>query len=309
MPIENDLRDRCEKNGYERCIVSFIEILGFRRSIKIEHSSKVLKALTALRKFTRGDGNDEAPPTRMDEVRLYSQAYSESVAHAVVRVRTIDTQSEDGPFLYELYNLAMAQAECVNQGLLIRGGTTIGCVHVGLDGQGPIFGDGMVRAYEMQRDEAKYPRLLIDDMAIESFLSDPSLWQLGQFDENDAEMARNLIKQAEDGSFFVDYLRAMEVGEFDDGELGRLRFLERHKNVVVTELNRADDKTRRELIWVARYHNDFVGELRSQFEGGSSGAFEALVGTAPVAYFDSLLIKGAWSTFISDLADLTRAVG
>jgi hypothetical protein len=200
-----------DARGYERCLVTFVDILGYRELLKTRHSSEIQEALEALRNFARGDGDDEEPPSRSDEVRLYSQAFSESVSDAVVRVRTVDTQSLDGPCLYELLDLMHAQIECINRGMLIRGGMTIGRTHVGLDGRGPIFGEAMVRAYEIEQGEAVHPRIMIDDDAIAAFLTDPSLWQHGQFDENDAEMALRFIAVSEDGSYFLDYLRAADA--------------------------------------------------------------------------------------------------
>ncbi|HEU4962079.1 MAG TPA: hypothetical protein VFT56_16945 [Sphingomonas sp.] len=291
MTKADDTTDENDRaRGYERCIVTFVDILGYRELLKTRHSSDILEALRALRKFTRGDGDDEEPPRRSDEFRLYSQAFSESVSDAVVRVRTIDTQSLDGPFLYELLDLMHAQIECVNRGILIRGGMTIGRAHVGLDGRGPIFGEAMVRAYEIEQGEAVHPRLMIDDDAIVAFLTDSSLWQHGQFDGNDAEMARRYIGVSEDGSYFLDYLNAADAGEFDDGEIGRFAFLARHRDVVEEGLISATGKARRKLIWLANYHNRFICGLRSHYdEYDTNGEFEAAMGISPRGMFDGLL--------------------
>lgn len=291
--------------GYERCIVTFIDILGYRELLRTRHSSEIRDALDALRRFTRGDGDDEEPPRRSDEFRLCSQAFSESVSDAVVRVRTIETQSLDGPFLYELLDLMHAQVECVNRGMLIRGGLAIGPAHVGLDGKGPIFGEAMVRAYEIEQGEAVHPRIMIDDAAMAAFLVDPTLWQHGQFDENDAEMARRYIAVSEDGSYFLDYLNAADAGEFDDGEIGRFAFLRRHRDVVESALASATGKARRKLMWLANYHNRFVAALRGGYdETDPSGAFEAEMGVGPRVLFDGLLVRGSGPDLDSALSGL-----
>lgn len=295
-------------SGYERAIVTFIDILGFRSLLATRDAGEILEILRLLRDYTRGDGHEEPRPRSSDEIRLYSQSFSESVSDAVVRVRTTETQSRDGPFLYELINLMHAQIECLNRGILIRGGLTIGDVHVGLDGSGPVFGPAMVRAYEIEQGEAVYPRIMIDEGAIDAFMEDPFLWQEGQFDENDLEMARRYITVGEDGSYFLDYLSAADAGEFDDGEIGRFSFLMRHRDLIERELQSVRGKVRRKLIWLANYHNRFVAELRTRYDmEDASGDFEATMEVPPNELFDSLSIDGSWLRFGERLAALLES--
>jgi hypothetical protein len=290
-------------SGYERAIVTFVDILGFRSLLATRDAGQILEILQLLRAYTRGDGHEEPRSRSFDEIRLYSQSFSESVSDAVVRVRTTETQSQDGPFLYELLNLMHAQIACLNRGILIRGGLTIGQVHVGLDGSGPVFGPAMVQAYQLEQSEAVFPRIIIDEAAIEAFLEDPSLWQEGQFDENDFEMARRYIAVSEDGSYFLDYLSAADAGEFDDGELGRFEFLLSHRELIERELRSAQGRQRHKLIWLANYHNRFVADLRTRYDmEDASGAFEV----SPTELFNNLVIDGSWLRFGDRLAGLIQ---
>lgn len=291
--------------GYERAIVTFIDILGFRALIETRDTAEILEILQFLRASTRGDGHEDPRPTRSDEARLHTQSFSESVSDAVVRVRTTVTQSHDGPFLYELLNLMHAQIQCLSRGILIRGGLTLGNIHVGPGGEGPVFGPAMVRAYQIEQSEAVYPRIMIDEAAIEAFLEDPTLWQESQFDENDLEMAQRYISVAEDGSYFLDYLAAADAGEFDHGEAGRFTFLETHRDLIERELQSSQGRERRKLIWLANYHNRFVAELRIWYDmADASGEFEAEMEISPAELFDSLMIDGNWLHFEERLAEL-----
>jgi hypothetical protein len=297
------------ERGFERCVVTFIDILGYKHLLKTRHAKDIAKVVNALRSFTAGDADEEDTPKSSDEVRLYTQSFSESVSDAVVRVRTVDTQSKDGPFAYELIDLALAIVECVNQGILIRGGMTIGPVHVGLDGQGPIFGNGMVRAYEIEENEAVYPRIMIDDEALQAYLSDKSLWQDGEFNPHEARLSVQYLGVADDGSHFVDYLRAADAGEFDDGVAGQFTFLARHRKLIVDGLKSTDAKVRRKLVWLANYHNRFVAELRVKYDmNDPNGAFYDEIGTSPPKLFDSLMIEQSWTNVISRLNDLAGDV-
>ena len=289
--------------GFERCVVTFIDILGYRNLLNTRRAEEIVGVVNALRGFAAGDADDEVPPTRSDEWRLYTQSFSESVSDAVVRVRTIDTQSQDGPFVHELIDLMHATIECINRGILIRGGMTIGPVHVGLDGRGPIFGNGMVRAYKIEEEEAVFPRIMIDDQALEAYLADDTLWQDGEQDGYEAALAMRFIGVAEDGSHFIDYLRAAGPGEFDAGVAGQFGFLQRHRRVIVDNLAIADAKARRKLVWLANYHNRYVAELRERYDmGDPDGAFQAELETTPVELFDSLVIEGSWISIIGRLA-------
>ena len=294
--------------GYERCIVTFIDILGYRVLLKTRNASDIVKIVRTLRAFTAGDADHHEPPTRMDEVRLHTQSFSESVSDAVVRVRTVDTQSQDGPFVHELIDLMHASIECVNQGILVRGGMTIGPVHVGLDGKGPIFGNAMVRAYEIQENEAVYPRIMIDEDAIEVYLTDESLWQDGEFNHCEEETARRFIGVTEDGSYFVDYLNAARPDDFDEGIAGQFLFLQRHRDVIVDGLAKADAKARRKLAWLANYHNRFIAKLREQYDmTDPDGAFEAKTGMAPIHLLDALVIEGSWLSVAARLATIGKS--
>ena len=305
MTDSTDAQQNDYDRGFERCVVTFIDILGYRNLLNTMHADDLVKVVSALRGFAAGDGDEDEPPQRSDEIRLYTQAFSESVSDAVVRVRTVDTQSQDGPFVHELIDLMHATIECVSRGILIRGGMTIGPVHVGLDGKGPIFGNGMVRAYRIEEDEAVYPRIMIDDEAIEAYLTDPTLWKDGDQDGHEAGLARQFIGVAEDGSHFLDYLRAAGPGEFDGGVAGHFEFLRRHKRLIVDNMANADAKARRKLVWLASYHNRFIAELRGDYDmDDPNGAFYAELETTPVELFDSLEIEGSWTGLVRRLAAL-----
>lgn len=291
------------ERGYERGIVTFIDILGFKSLLATRSPEQIKEILGKLRHFTKGFANEEAPPTRSDEMRLYSQAFSESVSDAVVRVRTVDTQIQDGGFGHELIDLMHAQVECVNAGILIRGGMTIGPVHVAMGGQEPIFGSAMVRAYEIEENEAVYPRIMIDEKLINAYQMDISLWIDGGFDPDYAQMVENFIGVGDDGSFYLDYLKGAGPGEFDDGVLGQFSFLGRHKEIIEEKLDGSTGSIRRKLVWLANYHNRSVASIRDEYDmDDPDSAFAAAIGVPPRELFDSLLIPHGGANFAAGIA-------
>ncbi|TCP99550.1 hypothetical protein C8J46_103438 [Sphingomonas sp. PP-F2F-A104-K0414] len=260
-------------DGYEPGIVSFIDILGFRALLATRSASEIQEVILNLREIT---ASEEPPARRMKEVRLTSRAFADSVSDAVVRVRVYDTQFADGAFFQELLDLLHIQLQCVGTGVLIRAGVAIGDVHVGPNGKGPVFGPAMVRAFEIESEEAIFPRIVLDEDAYQLFLTDARLRNDGHELEEEVGYVDKLLRRGEDGTRFVDYLAASE-SEFDDFA-GYLTFLDNHaamvRNNLVAKLKPA---VRRKYAWLARYHNDVIDTLTDEFENGrrSAGDFGA----------------------------------
>lgn len=102
-PAANPPHD--DADGYEDCVVSFIDVLGFRELLG-RPASEVLRTLRILRHFATP--RERSTPRRMKDVRVTSRAFAESVSDAVVRIRVYDTQYRDGAFFHELLDLLHA---------------------------------------------------------------------------------------------------------------------------------------------------------------------------------------------------------
>ena len=201
-----EIAARVPGEGYEPCIVSFIDVLGFRNLLGTRHAHDIRDVLLQLREFTAPI--EERPTRRVKDARLLSRAFADSVSDGVVRVRVFDTQYNDGAFFHELLDLLHAQIECIGHGVVIRAGVAIGNAHVGLDGKGPVFGPAMVRAYEIETNEAVYPRIVVDHAAYQSFLEDARLRKQDHRLEEELRYVDRLLRVNSDGKRFVDYLAA-----------------------------------------------------------------------------------------------------
>ena len=76
--------------GYEDCLVTFFDILGFRNLLNTKSSAEISEFLSVFRQSSQTE--DIVPATRSDEVRLHSEVTAEIVSDAIVRVRTTETQ-------------------------------------------------------------------------------------------------------------------------------------------------------------------------------------------------------------------------
>jgi len=280
---------RVPGEGYEPCIVSFIDVLGFRDLLATRHAHDIRDIMLRLRKFTTPDEGER--PRRMKDARLYSQPFADSVSDAVVRVRVFDTQYRDGAFFHELLDLLHAQVQCVGSGVVVRAGVTIGNAHVGLDGRGPVFGPAMVRAYEIETHEAIYPRIIVDQSAYNAFLTDKRLRKEGHSAKMEAGYVDKLLRVDADGSRYIDYLTGSE-SEFDHpGDY--FEFLDSHAALVRDKLATTTDSVRAKFEWLASYHNSVVGQIIDEFTSGarSSEAFWEEFDCDPLPLLHTMVVE------------------
>jgi hypothetical protein len=273
---------------YEPCVVSFIDVLGFRDVLKTQPADKVYRIITSLQKFTR---SEDEPARSMDEVRLYSRAFSQAVSDAVIRVRPFDTKYHDGALIHELIDLLHAQLELVNIGLLVRGGVTVGTAYAGLNGEGPIFGPAMVRAYEIESQEAIYPRIVVDDYAIEQHRVDRRLHADHNLPEHEFDMIERLLAVGEDGTLFIDYIRAAQ-SECEYLSV-YLEFLNSHADLIrKASAKNQDIRVKRKYEWLRRYHNACVEPMRDATLSSKKKVQEFLAEfeTSPKSYFNRVIL-------------------
>lgn len=283
-----EIAARVPGEGYEPCIVSFIDVLGFRDLLQTRHAHDIRDVLLRLREFTAPD--EEPPSRRMKDARLLSRAFADSVSDAVVRVRVFDTQFNEGAFFHELLDLLHVQVQCIGHGVVIRAGVAIGNAHVGLNGKGPVFGPAMVRAYEIETHEAIHPRIVVDQCAYQSFLDDARLRNHDHDLDEELHYVERLLRSDVDGTLFIDYLGASE-SEFED-YAGYLLFLERHAALIREKLAATSDRVRAKFEWLAAYHNSVVEAILGEFADGrrSDEAFVAEYGNDPVPLLQAMLV-------------------
>jgi hypothetical protein len=179
---------------------------------------------------------------------------------------TVDVQHDSGPFIWELIDLLHIQIACIQHGILVRGATTIGQMHLGLQFEGPIFGPALVEAYEMEDKEVVYPRIVIMDEALDQHRHDRSLWNHGHTYEMESPHVEKLLKRDGAGPHYIDYLRA-SFDEFDDPNIDWPNFLNQHKKLIERELAESPPPpVRRKLRWLKNHHNEVVNEALERID-------------------------------------------
>lgn len=269
--------------GYEECLVTFFDILGFRNLLQTKSSAEISEFLSIFRQVSEGD--DIVPATRSDERRLHSEVKAEIMSDAIVRVRTIETQYYVGALYWELLDLLHIQIDCLNADILVRGAMTIGHMHVGTNLDGPIFGPALVQAYEMEGKEVIYPRIVVHEDVIARHRRDERLRREEHSLKEEEDYLSDILIEDEAGLHSIDYLRGILIAFEPDYE-DWLAFLGEHKQLIETRLSEAANASvRRKISWMKIYHNRVVREALAKLEidarldGGQSveGLLEGLL--------------------------------
>lgn len=228
---------------YQTCIVTFIDILGFRALVGSKSAEDVASILDTFRKSS-GEADE------LLGLRVLS--FSDSI----IRVRPVTGIS---CLYYELLELVHVQAELINKGILIRGGVTCGEVVASNDG---VFGPGFVGAYELESEFAVYPRIVLSPHLLHGAWYPP-------FDNNhdpkdEWHYVSELLRCGDDGVWFVDYLQAFPT-ELDEPETLPL-WLANHRKTIINLVALASQKPNLSSLalkanWLTRYHNEFVQKL------------------------------------------------
>ncbi|MFM2018777.1 MAG: hypothetical protein RL007_2433 [Bacteroidota bacterium] len=165
--------------NYENRIVAFVDILGFKEIIKkSERNLKKLQLLYQTLEFLKKRENSYKWNLQLIEIEEDAQkkgvsnfdiqslttctCFSDSI---VVSVKCTDNNINEITSTL-IANLSYIGAQLMTEGILLRGGITVGKL-IHLD-NGIIMGQGLIDAYQLESNSAKYPRILISEKLIKS---------------------------------------------------------------------------------------------------------------------------------------------
>ena len=173
---------------YQKALVTFIDILGFRNLVmdagdsgaqKVDGILTILLKLKEISKLGR---------SVTDRGVVRSVTRSMAFSDCIVRVNFIHSERLYWAVDAEIALLGNIQPELACRGVLIRGGISFGDLYIG-ETNDVLFGPALVRAYELSENHAIYSRIILDSMILE---------RVGTED-------LGLMKDG-DGIHFVDYL-------------------------------------------------------------------------------------------------------
>jgi len=235
---------------YNRSIITFIDILGFKDIINNRSSDEVDAILDVLVDFTSHDSADNE-----DDINPKVISFSDSI----IRVRNLESEDNIafpvGHLFWEVNALVHAQMDLINNGVLIRGGVSLGDVKAS---DHRVFGPGFNAAYELESKFANYPRIILSPELINSVGNNVLVTNEHHSAEEEKKYLKSQLFQGDDGVWFVDYLRAGE-NELDD-PMYYPELLIRHKELIVSQGQEHNSLSNvaSKYLWLAKYHNRTV---------------------------------------------------
>lgn len=161
---------------YENRLVAFIDILGFSEIVKqSKDNNDKINLIYSVLNYLKDWETSENWDLKLIEIeedaqkkgvknfditgKTNSTSFSDSI---VVSVKVENNVNEMTSTL--IANLAYIGAILIEQGILFRGGLTIGdIIH---NEFGTVFGQGLIEAYLLESKSAKYPRIILSDKLI-----------------------------------------------------------------------------------------------------------------------------------------------
>ena len=161
---------------YEERLVAFIDILGFKEIVKqSEKEPSKVELLYSVLNYLKNweisknwdlklvEIEEDAQKRGVENFDIRGKTNSTSFSDSiVVSVKVDNNLNEMASTL--IVNLANIGAILFEQGILFRGGLTIGnIIH---NENGTVFGQGLIDAYKLESSFAKYPRIILSDKLI-----------------------------------------------------------------------------------------------------------------------------------------------
>jgi hypothetical protein len=161
---------------YERRIVAFIDILGFKEIVKqSEQDTSKIEFLYSILDFLKGwetsdkwdlkfvEIEEDAQKKGVDNFDIRGKTNTTSFSDSIVVSVKVDKNINEMTSTL-IVNLSYIGALLIEKGILFRGGLTIGSIiH---NDNGTVFGQALIEAYQLESKNAKYPRIVLSDKLI-----------------------------------------------------------------------------------------------------------------------------------------------
>ena len=200
--MQNHISTEQNITSYEYKVCCFIDVLGFKQHIKglvddndTPNFNAINNLYSSLKKL-KELGEDAKSVNLGFEFSQFSDCI------------VISFNYENGSnLMFILLSFLHAQCELVQHGFLIRGGISIGRLH---HSQQFVFGEALVKAYELESNLAKFPRIILHRDVIDICK------EFGDHHPTQEEKYLNqIILEDEDGQSYLNYFESA-ITEFDE---------------------------------------------------------------------------------------------
>lgn len=163
--------------SYKTAIVAFIDILGFKEIVKkSERNPRQLKTIYESLGFLKKrevpsnwnlqliEIEEDAQKRGLFNFDIISRTHSTAFSDSIVVSVFVSDENINTSLSTLIANLSFVGSKLIMDGIIIRGGITIGkIIH---SETGIVFGQGLIEAYQLETRSAKYPRIILSDSLI-----------------------------------------------------------------------------------------------------------------------------------------------
>ncbi len=236
---------------YEKRLILFLDFLGFKEIVDRTVADEALLGdlIAALRAVPK---NAEATDFAGEQVTQFSDSL------------VISYPFKEPAAVYTLVaNTTLAIVDLVDRGFLVRGAMTVGDL---LHTDQYLVGPAMVRAYEMESKEARYPRVLVDSKVLRTALENP---YSENSPEEEAEFIADFLAKDVDGRFFLDYTSWNSVVEAGGRPLEEYpAYVERIARLVEGGLGNDSWRVQEKYIWLHDRYIMMIDDSQDRTPGG-----------------------------------------
>jgi len=246
--------EEIEMAEYNHAIVTFVDLLGFGSAVD---GGKPVNDILAMLQAVREEAHEDTETKKLVKIEYMC------VSDCMIRALHLDDQQKvTAPELQqEMLQLVHMQCSLILKGFPVRGAVSHGPVY--FKGR-TLFGPAYQKAYKLERDVAKTPRIIVDKAVIDDFIGYPEA--PGNMSHGDAKAElMSQIRKDTDGQWFLDYLRSFKNEV--DYEADYYDFLVAHRTLIEQGLKAFSSSpcVCKKYEWMRTYHNEVVGELKDAF--------------------------------------------
>ena len=199
----------------ENCLVAFLDILGFKSMIDAHINKKNISMLDKIdyalkrAKWVTNKRKEQAYAADYDlgmVLKQFSDCMSISFKNPQ-KFSEEDKDELDGQLFFAIEAIRDIQIEMLESNVYIRGGLSLGSYHK--ENNERIFSDGLIKSYELEKEKAVYPRIILHDNLL-SILKD-------MFENHEKGMTyigiKKILIRDWDGVIFINPFNKFEVYE------------------------------------------------------------------------------------------------
>ena len=251
---------------YRRCLCTYVDVLGFREMVKQSAQSDDARSRIHFILQTFPQSYSSSPGVLGDEIRTEPYRIIRNFSDLIIRIIPLTDrilykdgssrlQEASEQIVHEGIDLCGAQFHLFANGILVRGGMTIGDIYWD---DNEVFGPALVHAYDLERNLAHYPRIVIDPEVIGHLSrkndkpNPPFTWH-------------TYFRQDFDGMWFADYLGfivAQAHPRMIHNKEGYRPQFEKFRHSLMSNLKNetSNINIRAKHLWMAKYFNSVIDD-------------------------------------------------